>query len=32
MTQPHCRVPASPVLRSSNPDICPVITTIHVRF
>jgi len=32
MTKPHCRVLASPVLRSSNPDICPAIFTIRVRF
>lgn len=32
MTQPHCRVLASPVLRSSIPDICPAIFTICVRF
>lgn len=32
MTKPHCRVPASPSLRSSNPDFCPAIFTIRVRF
>lgn len=32
MTKPHCRVLASPVLRSSNPNICLAIFTIRVRF
>lgn len=32
MTNPHCRVLASPVLRSSNPDICHVILKIRVHF
>lgn len=32
MTKPHCRVLASPVLRSSKSDICPAIFTIRVHF
>ena len=32
MTKPHCRVPASLVLRSSYPDVCHVIFTIRVRL
>ncbi|VVN11616.1 hypothetical protein PS687_03477 [Pseudomonas fluorescens] len=32
MTKPHCRVLASPVLRSSYPDGYHPIFTIRVRF
>lgn len=32
MPKPHCRVFASLLLRSSNPDFCPAISMIRVRF